>query len=363
MARVQLVLPRGQHPLDSFTRMLRALWRDTSALWQEFRRPFLVFLIATLGGGWLYGELLVQAGYPRLPYVDLPYLMLSLMVLEAATDLPREPQLVAFWYIMPPIAIYIIGHGAVDFVRLFFNRGERRRAWEEAVASTYRNHIVVLGVGHVGLRVIRMLAQLGFEVVAINLTLEEEVDNELSGLGVPCIVADGRLPTTLEKAGVQHARAFVVCTSDDYLNLEVTMRAREFNPHVRIVVRMWDNQFANQLHHFMGVEAVVSASDFAAPAFAGAALGLEIAQTLRIHGVDYSMIRLKVESGSFLENATIGELQIRHEMDIVLHERNGDANVHPDNAIHVHAGDTLVLFAMHSQIVDIVGRNRATAAS
>jgi Trk K+ transport system NAD-binding subunit len=342
--------------------MLRALGRDTSALWKEFRTPFLVFLIATLGGGWLYGELLVQAGYPRLPYVDLPYLMLSLMVLEAATDLPPEPQLVAFWYIMPPITIYIIGHGAVDFVRLFFNRGERRRAWEEAVASTYRNHVVVLGVGHVGMRVIRTLAQMGFEVVAINLTLEEELDNELSSLGVPCIVADGRLPSTLEKAGLQHARALVICTSEDYMNLEVIMRAREFNPNVRIVVRMWDNQFANQLNRFMGVEAVLSASDLAAPAFAGAALGVEIAQTLRIHGIDYSMIRLKVEPGSFLESATIGDLQTRHDMDIVLHARDGDAEVHPDNAIPVHAGDTLVIFAKHSQIVDIVTRNRAASA-
>jgi Trk K+ transport system NAD-binding subunit len=343
--------------------MARALWRDTSALWREFRRPFLVFLIAIFGGGWLYGELLVLAGYPRLPYVDLPYYMLSLMALETATNVPTEPYLIAFWYIMPAVAIYVIGNGAVDFVRLFFNRGGRRRAWEEAVASTYRNHVVVLGVGHVGLRVIRTLAQMGFEVVAINLTLEDAVDNELSALGVPCVVADGRLPATLEKAGLQFARAFIVCTSDDYLNLEVTMRAREFNPNVRIVVRMWDSQFANQLHRFMGVEAVLSASDLAAPAFAGAALGVEIAQTLYIHGIEYSMIRLKVEPGSFLESATIGDLQERHNMDIVLHERSGEAEVHPNNSTPVRAGDTLVIFAKHSQIVDIVGRNRAAFAT
>src|SRR5690606_35798227 len=342
--------------------MLRALWRDTSALWQEFRVPFLVFLIATLGGGWLYGELLVQAGYPRLPYVDLPYLMLSLMVLESVTDLPREPQLVAFWYIMPPIAIYIIGHGAVDFVRLFFNRGERRRAWEEAVASTYRNHIIVLGVGHVGLRVIRSLAQMGVEIVAINLTMEDEIDDELSKLGVPCIVADGRLPSTMEKAGLEHARAFIICTSEDYLNLELTMRAREFNPNVRIVVRMWDNQFANQLHRFMGVEAVVSASDLAAPAFAGAALGVEIAHTLQIHGIDYSMLRLKVEPGSFLENATIRELQTQHDKDIVLHSRGSTAEVRACISIPVQACDTLVLCAAHSRIVYIVTRNRTSTA-
>lgn len=359
MTNIQLVLPRGQRRLDRLSRTLRALWRDTSALWREFRIPIIVFVVSVFGGGWLYGELLVYAGHPRLPYVDLPYIMLTLMVLETATDLPPEPYLMAFWYAMPALGVYVVGRGVVDFVRLFFNRGERRRNWEEAVASTYRNHVVVLGVGHVGLRVIRTLSEMGFEVVAINLTLPDDLDNELSGLGVPCVVGDGRLPLMLEKAGLQHARAFVVCTSDDYLNLEVTMRAREFNPEARIVVRMWDNQFASQLHRFMGVEAVLSASDLSAPAFAGAAVGIEIAQTLHIHGVDYSMIRLKVARGSFLEGATIGMLQERHNMDIVLHEREGDAAVHPSDTIPVTAGDTLVIFARHSQILDIVTRNYA----
>ena len=362
MPHVQLVLPSGQRRRIRFARMLRALWRDSSALWSEFRRPILIFLIATLGGGWLYGELLVQAGYPRLPYIDLPYLMLTMMVLETATEIPPEPYLILFWYLMPAIAVYVIGRGAVDFVRLFFNRGERRRAWEEAVASTYRNHVVVLGVGHVGLRVIRTLAQMGFEVVAINLTLTEDLDNELSILGVPSVIGDGRLSTTLEKAGVQYARALVIATSDDYLNLEVMLRAREFNPNVRIVVRMWDAQFASQLHRFMGVEAVLSASDLSAPAFAGAAVGIEIAQTLRIQGIDYSMIRLTVERGSFLEGATVDRLQDRYQMDIVLHETAGDVQVHPNGSIQISAGDTVVLFAKHSQIVDIVSRNRAASA-
>jgi Trk K+ transport system NAD-binding subunit len=349
--------------MDRFSRILRVLWRDTTALWREFRTPFLIFLIAVFFGGWLYGELLVYAGYPRLPYVNLPYLMLTMMVVETATEVPPEPYLVAFWYIMPAIALYVVGHGAVDFVRLFFNRGKRRRAWEEAVASTYRNHVIVLGVGHVGMRVIRTLAQMGFEVVAINLTLNDETDQELAALDVPCVIGDGRQVAILASAGLQYARALIICTSDDYLNLEVTMRAREFNPNARIVVRMWDSQFASQLHRFMGVEAVLSASELAAPAFAGAAIGVEIAQTLHIHGEEYSLIRVKVGPGSFLAGVTIGDLQERYQMDIVLYEHGGEAEVHPSNSIPVNVGDSLVVFARHSQIVEIVTRTQALRSS
>lgn len=361
MPYTRLVLPRGQRRRVRWQRALRAIWRDSLALWREFRVPFLAFLIATLGGGWLYGELLVRAGYERIPYIDLPYIMLQLMILESPGSAPPEPYLVAFWYVMPAIFVYIVGRGAVDFVRLFFNRSERRDAWEEAVASTYRNHVIVLGVGHVGLRVTRTLVQMGFDVVGIDQKLKPDIDAELSELGVPMIVADGRLPATLEQAGLHNAEALVICTASDQINLEVIIRARDMNPNVRIVVRMWDSQFAQQLARFMNVQAVLSASDLAAPAFAGAAIGIEIAQTLHINGVDYSMIRLQVEPGSFLEGGTVGELQHANDMDIVLHGRGDSLEVQPHTDTRVQGSDMLVIFARHDRIIDIVTRNRRGA--
>jgi voltage-gated potassium channel len=339
-------------------RTLRAVYRDTSALWREFRTPIVVFLLAVLVGGYVYGELLVQAGYPPIAYIDLPYTMLSLMILQPPDKPPAQPQLIAFWYVMPLIGVYVVGRGTVDFVRLFFNRNERRNAWEEAVASTYRNHVIVMGVGHLGLRVVRSLVQMGFEVVAVDHSIKPEPEAELNRLNVPLVAADGRLPSTMKTAGLRHALAFVVCTSNDHLNLEATMRARDLNPEVRIIVRVWDNQFAAQISRFLNVEAVLSASDLAAPAFAGSALGIEITQTLNVGGVDYSMIRLRVESGSFLDGETVEMLQQKHEMDIVLHGQGDSVQVHPAHENLVRAGDTLVIFAQHHHITNIVARNR-----
>ena len=359
MPTTHLVLPHGRRRRTRWMRTLRALYRDTQALWREFRVPIGVFLLVTLGGGWLYGELYYLARGDYIQLYDRPYLMLELMILQPPGDIPPEPELVIFWYVLPPLAIYIIGRGAVDFVRLFFNRSERRNAWEEAVASTFRDHVIILGVGHVGLRVARTLVGMGFEVVGIDSNLKQEVDNELSILGVPVIVADGRIPAVLEQAGLKYAQAFIACTSSDHINLEVVMRARDLNPDVRIVARMWDDQFSGQMQRFMGVQAVHSASDLAAPAFAGSAVGIEITQTLHIDGVDYSMICFQVESGSFLDGGLIGQLQHDYDMDIVLHGRNGQVEVQPDNKMAVQGGDMLVLFARHDRVIDIVERNRS----
>lgn len=354
----QARLLTGRRRTSRWWRTIRAIYRDTSALWREFRRPILVFLIAVFGGGWLYGELRVQAGYPAIPLIDLPYTMLMLMTLEAPGEPPHEPQLIAFWYMMPIIAAFVLGRGVVDFARLFFDRSERRNAWEEAVASTYRNHVIILGVGHLGLRVTRALAQMGFEVVAIDQKAVSERDRQLDEMHVPIIVGDGRLAVTLEKAGLRYAQALIVCTSDDLMNLEITMRARDLNPDVRITVRMWDDHYVQQIRRFLNVEAVMSASSLAAPVFAGTAVGVEIAQTLNVNGVDYSMIRLKVADGSFMEGNTIEVLQNKYGMDIVLHEHQNEVKVHPAANSVVRANDTLVIFAPYNQITDIVARNR-----
>jgi len=353
---MRLVTPRGRRRIDRVSRTLRATWRDTSALWHEFRRPIIAFLLATIVGGLLYGELWVLAGYDRIPYIDLPYMMISLMVINPVLDVPHEPYLIVFWYALPLVAIYIVGRGASDFIRLFFDRTERRSAWEEAVVSTYRNHVIVLGIGHIGLRVLRSLTDMGIEVVAVDLDRHERLEHELNRLSIPLIVGDGRSRVTFEKAGLPFARALIVCTSEDFLNLEVCVRAREINPQARIVVRMWDNEFAAHLKKSLNVE-TLSSSDLAAPAFAGMAMGVDVAPTFNIHDKDYSLLRLQVEPESQLAGKTIDAIQTAHDIDIVLHERNTNVDVHPSGEIIVQVGDNLVIFTIHQQIIHILALN------
>ncbi len=358
MTAPRLVLPQGRRRRGRIFRLFRVIWQDTQALIKEFRRPLIAFILAVFVGGYIYGELLIVAGKSPVPYIDLPYYMLSLMILEPPTDVPTEPYLIMFWYLLPLIAVYIIGQGAADFFRLFFVRTERRDAWEAAVASTYRNHVILIGIGHVGFRVARTLVSMGFEVVALTDKIPSDVDDGISQLGIPVVVGDGRLPKTLRDAGIDHAQSIVICTSNDHINLEITMRARDLNPNIRIVTRMWDDRFASQLHRFMDVE-VLSASDLAAPAFAGASVDIDITQTLSIAGEDYSMIKLQVRAGSFMDGQTIEHLQDDEGVDVVLHGRNGqEPDVHPPRGTIVQGGDTLVLFAQHSKITDIVSRNR-----
>lgn len=359
--KTQLVIttPARARRFRRFVRNIRAVWHDTSALFREFSTPIIGFVLMTIVGGFIYGELYYIARGEYIDLIDRPYIMLLLMVIEPPEDPPPEWFLVIFWYLMPPYFVLLLGLGAADFVRLFFFRDKRRNAWEEAVASTYRNHIIVLGAGHVGLRVVRELASMGFDIVVIDNDPDPGVEHTLRALDVPLIAGDARMPVTLEKAGLRYADAFVACIGNDHVNLEAIMRARDMNPDIRIVARMWDDQFAKQIRHFMNVQAVLSSSDLSAPAFAGAAVGIDITQTLLIKDVEYSMIRLIVEPGSFLDGVEVGQLQRENEMDIVLYGRDDVVDVQPARDLMVSAGDTLVIFARHDRILEVVNRNRS----
>ena len=77
MPTTRLIYPRGRRGSTRLSRTLRAVWRDTSALWREFGPSILLFALVVIGGGWLYGELHVLAGNPRIPFNDLPYYVLQ----------------------------------------------------------------------------------------------------------------------------------------------------------------------------------------------------------------------------------------------------------------------------------------------
>jgi len=359
----RLLLPESYRKRRRW-RAVRALYRMVRTIWQEFRTPLIVFLAAVLVGGWAYGTLwnTIHADDPSLhkPYIDMPYTMVTLMLLASPDEMPTQPELVIFWYMMPAIGAYVAGRGIFDFANLFFVSNERHKSWEAAMASTYSGHVIVLGVGHLGTRVVHQLVRMGFDVVAIDVQETPEKSSELKRLDVPLVLGDGRLQQTLEQAGARRALALIVCTSNDQMNLEVTMRARDLNPSLRIVVRMWEERFAAQIQHFLNVDAVLSTTSLAAPSFAAAALGIEITQTLPINGEDYSLIRLTVAAGSFMDGKTIAELQHAENTDIVLHSVRGaeEVRVHPAPDAVVRAGDTLVLFAHHSKVTEIVARNR-----
>lgn len=328
------------------------------ALLREFRVPLVGFVLVTVVGGFIYGELYHAIRGESIAMVDRPYVMLQLMLLEAPEEVPAELPLVVFWYGLPLCFIGLVGLGAADFLDLFFNRDENRDRWGEALAMTYRHHAIVLGAGHVGLRVVRDLHDMGLDVAVIDRSPNPDAKDVLAKLSVPVIMGDAFSTSTYEHAGLQNAEVFVACTGDDRINMEAVMKVRLLSPNVRTVARVWDGALGNRMEQFGMADAVMSAADLSAPAFAGAALGIEITQTLEVQGEEYSTVRLTVEPGSFLNGAAVGTLEDENAMEVVLVAARGGIEVDPDADTVLGAGDDVVIFARHAQVLELVTRNR-----
>ena len=351
----RLATPRRRSPLVG---RIRAAITHVSALLREFRVPIVGFTVCTIGGGMLYGVLYQAIRGEYIPLVDRPYLMLQLMLLEAPEAVPPELPLVAFFYLMPVLFIVLVGLGAADFLDLFFNREDNRDRWGEAIAMTYKHHAIVLGAGHVGLRVVRDLHDMGMDVAVIDSSPGEAAREALDTWGVPCVMGDVLLTSTLDQAGLGQADVFVACTGNDRLNLEVVMKVRSKNEKVRIIARVWDRSIGDRMERFGLVDTVMSAADLSAPAFAGAALGIEITQTIRIAGQEYSTVRLGVPAGSFLAGGKVGVLEDENDMEVVLVQDGDKVLIDPERDVPIAAGNHVVIFARHDRVLEVVSRNR-----
>ncbi len=125
-----------------------------------------------------------------------------------------------------------------------------------AVASTFNNHHVLIGLGHLGFRVMETLVDIEQEVVVIEQNPKADLVEKAQGLGVPVIHDDGRRLEALEAAGTAKARGILLCTQNDVLNLQIAFLAQRLNPNIEVVVRIFDDQFADDVTNRFGYRAL-----------------------------------------------------------------------------------------------------------
>ncbi len=138
-------------------------------------------------------------------------------------------------------------------------------------------HVVVVGLGSVGTRTAAELHRAGVPVAAVE--IDPAVATRASAARTPVVVGDARQPGVLDGARVAAARAVVVVTGDDAVNLGVALLARKLNPGIRTVVRLFDAGLAEKVQAGLDVDLAMGAARVAAPMFVATALadGVEAA--------------------------------------------------------------------------------------
>ena len=233
----------------------------------------------------------------------------------------------------------------------------RLRVEAGALVEPVSDHTVVVGLGDVGTRVIRSLHEQGVDVVAV------ERDPRARGvllareLGIPVIIGDASRGETLMSASVENCRALVVASTDDVVNLEVALLGRAAKPDLRVVLRLFDGDFADRVKRAFNINTSRSVSYLAAPAFAAAMLSRQIIATIPVRRRVLLIAEAPVGPDSALEHQPVSTVTHDHATRLLaIRTEDGTGQVlwRPSDGRPLRRTDRLIVVATRAGLSELL---------
>lgn len=196
---------------------------------------FVIVTVSTVG----YGDINLQAAGPLSKLVGI------LLIIGSA------------------VFIWLIFSLMID--RIIKNRVQRllgRKRYK------YKNHIILCGLGRLGYFVAEELVRRGEQLVIVELDEGSSNSDYFRSLKVDVYNGNARLPKVLQDVGVQNCKALISVISDDYINLEIALNARYFQPDIQLVLRIFDESMARVIKERFHIHQTQSMSYLAAQKFA-----------------------------------------------------------------------------------------------
>jgi voltage-gated potassium channel Kch len=174
-------------------------------------------------------------------------------------------------------------------------------------------HVVLLGLGKIGTRVLTRLRELRIPVVCVESDPEARGIAAARRLRVPVVLGDVTQEGVLEAAKIHRAHALLAVTSADTTNLEAVLYARSVRPDLRVVLRLYDDDFATAVYRTLrtayprALTRSRSVSHLAAPSFAGAMFGRQILGAIPVERRVLLFASVDVGGHAQLEGRTVAE--------------------------------------------------------
>lgn len=328
------------------SRKIRAQWRDMQVLFKEFRTSLLLFFFVVLGGAlilfYFYRDPVTNT---QLGYGQALYASFSLIFFQNEITFPNQWYLQILFFITPLLGLALVADGLIRFGVALTNKDTRGEKWQVAMASTYNSHIIVCGFGKVGYRVTQELIKFGKDVIAIEQNPNSRFVDRAKDMGVPLLIADARRTTTLLDANIKRADTIIPCTDNELTNLDVALDARDLNPDIKIVLRMFDPDLARRVEKGFGIHTAFSTSALTAPVFAAAAMRVDVKYSFYIGEDLLNISEIVIENGSKLVGWTVGKLESEIDLSVVYYQDGDITDMHPESERIINAGTKILVLA------------------
>ena len=225
-------------------------------------------------------------------------------------------------------------------------------------------HVIVVGLGNVGTRVVGELHDLGFDVACVDHDPEARGIPLAHRLGLPVVIGEAYLEETLHAAGLQTSIALVSVTSNDIVNLETALQARALREDLRIVLRLLDDDLAQRVQESAGILSR-SVSYMAAPAFAAAMLEHQVLRTIAVGRHVLLIADVRVEPGADIAGQALAELERDGQARVLALQVRGTPRFgwSPHHGYLLAEGDRVIVLATRAGLGRFLAGNRPVVSS
>lgn len=216
----------------------------------------LVGMLLVLGADWLW---LVSAGEP----VTEAFAHAAATLVTAG---PPPGDISAAYDVFVGVAMLATLVLAAMFVAGLVDQllGPRLIGMFGARALPRSGHVVVVGLGQVGLRLCRHLMALGVPVVGVERDERGRWLTVARNLRIPVVVGHGGDRLLLERLRVRHALALAAVGSTDLDNIAVAVAARGVDHHARVVLRAGEDHTISETASLLPLGSAVDITELSA---------------------------------------------------------------------------------------------------
>jgi Trk K+ transport system NAD-binding subunit len=342
-------------------RLVRANLYDLGRLVVQSWLTLGLFVVAVLTGAFYeHAHVLYDVtGKPYSPsWVESFYATLQLLIFQQSNQrFPSDQLGEALFFLLPVLGLLVVVQSVLNFGRQVLDKADRLQAWQVALATTYRGHVIVCGLGRLGLRVVRRLIEAGYPAVVVERDFTSDFVGRTLAMRVPVIAGDAREILTLRQAGVRRARGLIADVDGDQTNVEIALAARTAHPDIRVAVRAFSEELDASLDRIFGEDSAFSHSALAAPTIAAAAISRDIAYAIPVGGELLGITELTVQAGHPLAGTSVLDWEAHYPVRVL--DRRGATGRRPRAGAKdvFQAGDRVTLLGTLAALELVRTRN------
>jgi Trk K+ transport system NAD-binding subunit len=222
------------------------------------------------------------------------------------------------------------------------------------------DHVIVVGLGNVGTRIVGQLHDLGVSVACVDKSETAAGIALARRLGLRVVIGETDREETLRAAGISTCQALVSVTNSDIVNLETALLARSLAEDTRIVLRLSDEDLAGRVQRSIGNTISRSVPNLAAPSFALAMLEHQVLRTIPVGRHVLLIADLRVGAGSELDGTPVEQVHQTGQVRALAVQRAGGGAVDwsPSRTLQLAAQDRLYVIATRAGLSRVLARSQ-----